>query len=142
MMVLKKLDKLYAIKLKSLRKDNKLSQDKMVNCLSLDSQQQYSDLENGKKHFTDSLVVKICNLFNISILEFVNSTESDSTLSLFLNEGDYDIIENSSDNELKTTFYRKLLIESKIENTELKLKLLHKEFDFKHFTKNKTHVIL
>jgi transcriptional regulator with XRE-family HTH domain len=141
-MALSELDKMCAIELKSLRKNNKLSQDKMFEDLGLESQQQYSDLENGKKHFTDSIILKICNLFNISLLNFINVNEPDSNLSLFLNDDDYDIIENSDDNEIKIALYRKLLIESKIENTELKLMLLHKDFDFKKIKENKVHVII
>lgn len=141
-MVITELDKLYAIKLKTLRKSNKLSQEKVFKSLGLDSQQWYSHLENGKKHFTNSIVLSICELFNISILEFINNDESGSNLSLFLSEEDYNIIENSDDNVIKITLYRKLLIESKIENTELKLKLLHKDFGFKKIKKNKTHVII
>jgi transcriptional regulator with XRE-family HTH domain len=141
-MALSELDKMCAIELKSLRKKNKLSQDKMFEDLGLESQQQYSDLENGKKHFTDSIILKICNLFNISLLNFINVNEPDSNLSLFLNDDDYDIIENSEDNEIKIALYRKLLIESKIENTELKLMLLHKDFDFKKIKENKVHVII
>lgn len=111
-MALTELDKMCAIELKSLRKNNKLSQDKMFEHLGLESQQQYSDLENGKKHFTDSIILKICNLFNISILNFINVNEPESNLSLFLNDEDYNIIENSDDNEIKIALYRKLLIES------------------------------
>jgi transcriptional regulator with XRE-family HTH domain len=141
-MVITELDKLYAIKLKTLRKSNKLSQEKVFKSLGLDSQQWYSHLEKGKKHFTNSIVLSICDLFNISILQFINNDESGSNLSLFLSEEDYNIIENSYDNVIKITLYRKLLIESKIENTELKLKLLHKDFGFKKIKKNKTHVII
>jgi transcriptional regulator with XRE-family HTH domain len=141
-MAITNLDIRYANELKVQRKKYKFSQNKMVEYLELGTQQQYSDLENGKKHFTDSIVLKICNIFNISILQFINNCENDSTLSYFLNKKNYDILENSDDNEIKITLYRKLLIEAKIETTELKLKLLHKDFNFKALAKNKTHVII
>ena len=141
-MAITKLDKRYSDELKLLRKKHKYSQNKMVEYLELNTQQQYSDLENRKKHFTDSLVLKICNIFNISIIEFINNSENDSTLSYFLSKKDFDILENSNNTEMKITLYRKLLIEAKIETTELKLKLLHKDFNFKALAKNKTHVII
>lgn len=139
-MAITKLEKLHSIKLKSLRKSHKISQNKMAEHLGLDSQQQYSDLENGKKRFTDDIILKICNLFTISILQFINNKANSTNLTLFLNKANYDVIENSEDSEIKITLYKKLLIELKMENTELKLKLLHKEFEFTNNAKNQTQV--
>jgi transcriptional regulator with XRE-family HTH domain len=42
------IDKHYAKKLKKLREGRKIKQFAMLDYLHLDSQQQYSDLENGK----------------------------------------------------------------------------------------------
>jgi transcriptional regulator with XRE-family HTH domain len=44
----------------------------MFERLGLNSQQEYSKLENGKMNFTDDLISKISKSFNISPNEFTN----------------------------------------------------------------------
>jgi transcriptional regulator with XRE-family HTH domain len=138
------LDKHCATELKLLRKSHNIKQLIMVEYLNLDTQQQYSDLENGKKHFTDALILKICSLFHISILEFVNDQTKTDNLSVILNPDDYTIIETIKDSDIKLMLYKKLFLESKIENIETKLRLLYKEFDPKTMipTKHRIHVMI
>lgn len=138
------LDKHCAAELKLLRKKHHIKQHVMFDCLGLTSQQQYSDLENGKKHFTNELVTKICSIFHISILQFISNEASPSNMSLILNSEDYSLIENAADNEAKLIIYKKLFLESKIEIIEGKLKALNMHTDPKTLSpsKHKIHVMI
>ena len=143
-MKVSEIDKQCAKELKLLRKKHNLGQKVLFENLGLATQQQYSDLENGKKHFTQELILKICALFHVSILQFVNDQSKSSNLSFILNREDYQILENSMDNETKLLVYKKLFLELKIENVENRLKSLHNEVDNKTIapTKHKIHVLL
>ena len=138
------LDKHYAKELKKLRKDHNLKQIAMVEFLNIESQQQYSDLENGKKHFTDKLILKICAIFRISIIQFIQDPIQSSIVGQFLSKEDLLIIENCKDDATKTIIYKKLFLESKIENIENKLKTLHKDYNGLCSTlrRHKVHVII
>lgn len=126
-MKISEIDKRCAKELKLLRKKHNLGQKELFENLGLATQQQYSDLENGKKHFTQDLILKICALFHVSILQFVNDQSKSFNLSVILNKEDYQILENSMDSETKLLVYKKLFLELKIENIENRLKSLHKE---------------
>jgi|GEM_PF-4704775 len=138
------LDKHYAKELKQLRKSHNLKQNAMVEFLDLESQQQYSDLENSKKHFTDDLILKICNTFHISVIQFIQNPFQTSIVSHFLSKEDLSIIENNKDDATKSVIYKKLFLESKIENIETKLRSLHKDYsELGHNrSKHKIHVII
>ena len=138
------LDKHCAAELKTLRKTHKIKQSAMANYLGLATQQFYSDLENGKKHFEDDVILKICSVFHISILQFVNDKTSSSNLSVIMSEADYNAMQNATDNETKTLIYKKLFLEMKIENIENKLKALQKN-DIKKVgasSKHQVHVMI
>jgi transcriptional regulator with XRE-family HTH domain len=138
------LDKHCADELKTLRKNHKIKQSVMAEYLDLTTQQFYSDLENGKKHFTNDIILKICSVFHISFLQFVNDKTSSSNLSVIMSKEDYKAMEDATDNETKTLIYKKLFLETKIENIENKLKALQKNDSFKTniATKHKIHVII
>ena len=138
------LDKHYAKELKKLRKSYSLKQSTMVEFLKLESQQQYSDLENSKKHFTDDLILKICNIFRISVVQFIQHPPQNSIISHFLSMEDLFIIENVKDDATKSVIYKKLFLESKIENIETRLKTLHKDYNelSTTYSKHKIHVII
>ena len=138
------LDKHCAAELKLMRKNYNIKQHTMVEHLGLDTQQQYSDLENGKKHFTDEMILKVCSLFRISILQFVNEKTKTSNLKLVLASEDYQLIENTKNTDLKLAIYKKLFLESKIENIENRLKSLYKGFDNKATipSKHRIHVMI
>jgi len=138
------LDKHCAAELKRLRKNHKIKQNAMFEYLGLATQQLYSDLENGKKHFTDEIILKICSMFHISILQFINNRTSSTNLSVIMSNEDYRDVQNATDGETKSLIYKKLFLETKIENIENKLKALQKndytkiDITFKH----KIHVII
>ncbi len=138
------LDKHYAKELKQLRKSHNLKQSAMVEFLNLESQQQYSDLENSKKHFTDDLILKICTTFHISVIQFIQNPSQIAIVSHFLNKEDLFIIENIKDDATKSIIYKKLFLESKIENIETKLRTLHIDYVelFTIRSKHKIHVII
>jgi transcriptional regulator with XRE-family HTH domain len=108
------LDKHCADELKTLRKNHKIKQSVMAEYLDLTTQQFYSDLENGKKHFTNDIILKICSVFHISFLQFVNDKTSSSNLSVIMSKEDYKAMEDATDNETKTLIYKKLFLETKI----------------------------
>ena len=138
------LDKHCAAELKVLRKSHKIKQTVMANYLGLATQQFYSDLENGKKHFTDDVILKICKVFHISFLQFVNDKTSSSNLSIIMSDEDYKTMQNATDNETKTLIYKKLFFETKIENIENRLKALQKNTTSKTgiTSKHNIHVMI
>ncbi len=68
------LDTLYANKLRYLRLSGDLKQELLAKELSL-SQQSYSKLETGKTQFSDEIIARISQYFNITPAEFVKPME-------------------------------------------------------------------
>lgn len=60
-------------KIKSLRKDNNLTQDELANKLMV-SRRTIIDWEKDKYHPQTELLLKICNVFNIPLSELTNTT--------------------------------------------------------------------
>src|SRR6478735_7482191 len=129
----KALDKVYGKELKRLRQLYKMKQPNLVEPLGLQSQQQVSDLENGKKHFSDDTILNICRLFDISILQFLNKPVQKSELNLMSGTDEYKEIEMAQDNETKLILYKRLYLKTKIENIEMKLKEMLPEKEKKSF---------
>ncbi|MCD6020037.1 MAG: Helix-turn-helix domain [Bacteroidetes bacterium] len=121
-------DKKLALELQSLRKKHRITQKVLFNRLGLSTQQSYSDLENGKKHFTDDIILNICSTFKISVLQFINQFESPN-IGFLMSEDDFSIIE-ACDLETKFTLYKKLFLESKMEIIENKLHQFNVKFNF------------
>ena len=144
MKTLKTLDKGYGKELKRLRKLHELKQPNLVEPLGLQSQQQVSDLENGKKHFSDETILNICRLFDISIVEFLNKPVQKNKLSLMTGKDEYKQIELAKDNETKLILYKRLYLKTKIENIELRLKEIQPKKEKINFdpTRHKVHVII
>lgn len=92
--------------------------------LNLSSQQQYSDLENGKKHFTDEIVLRICEVFNISLLYFIHDQDDSREFKMFRHDTDFKLLQEARDNEHRLLLYKKMYIEAKLENIQLKLSAL------------------
>jgi transcriptional regulator with XRE-family HTH domain len=69
-------DTIFAHKLRHLRFSKNYKQDAMAKLLGLKSQQEYSNLENGKVNFTDEVITNICKAFEISEEEFVRPLET------------------------------------------------------------------
>lgn len=140
----KSLDEVYGAELRRLRQLHKMKQPNLMEPLGLNSQQQISDLENGKKHFNDVLVLKICKLFDISVLQFLNKPVEKSKLNVMTGTDEYKEIEMAEDNETKLILYKRLYLKTKIENIELKLKEIQpKKGKVNHDpTRHKVHVII
>lgn len=143
-MVPKELDKQYGKKLKQLRKKFNLQQSVLAEYLGLRNQQQYSDLERGVRHFTDDLILNICNYFHVSVMEFVENKDNSSKTNLIINPEDKKRLETSQQFEMKILIYKKLFLETKLENTLMKLRSLQKEPDKLSFhpSKHKVFVII
>jgi transcriptional regulator with XRE-family HTH domain len=63
---------LYGIKLRKLRELYNFTQKECIEALKLKRQQDLSDLEKGRKHFTQELIISICRFFNVSLIDFSN----------------------------------------------------------------------
>ncbi len=63
---------IFANKLQELRKDSGLKQDIVAKGLAF-SQQAYSKLERGATNFTPLIIKKVCQFFNISASNFLNT---------------------------------------------------------------------
>ena len=68
-------DILYAQKLRSLRMGKAFKQSIVYKSMGFNSQQEYSKLENGKIHFTDAIIDKVSQPFNISPEDFTKPQE-------------------------------------------------------------------
>lgn len=66
----------YAQKLRALRITKNVKQEDAYLLLNLNSQQEYSKLENGKRNFTDELIEKISEAFNVTTDEFVSPIQN------------------------------------------------------------------
>ena len=62
---------LLASRLYKLRRQADLKQNETATKLGL-IQQSYSKLERGDLNFTDEIIDKICNLFNVKLEQFIN----------------------------------------------------------------------
>ncbi len=71
--MLKPVDEIYAQKLRSLRLQKDYLQKNLAKLLGLESQQDYSKLERGEKHFTEKIIEKICIVFKIELNDFINT---------------------------------------------------------------------
>ena len=67
-------DILYAGKLKALRKSRKIKQSVFSELMGWKDQQECSDYENSKKHFTEPVITKLCEVLAVSFEEFVLTT--------------------------------------------------------------------
>ncbi len=64
-------DIIYAQKLRGLRLGRNLKQTVLCTKIGISSQQEYSKLENGKMHFTDEILEKISQAFEMTVEEFM-----------------------------------------------------------------------
>ncbi len=60
-----------AERLRGIRLSKDIKQEFAFTMIGLTSQQEYSKLENGKIHFDDDLIKKVCKGFNISPEDFL-----------------------------------------------------------------------
>jgi transcriptional regulator with XRE-family HTH domain len=137
-------DKFYARQLKKLRKKHKIKQLALYPLLNLNSQQQYSDLEQGKKHFTEDLTLKICTVFKIPVLDFITDKKNEESSDLLTYDRDINNLFKTANDKLKILLLKRLLIESKLESLDLKLKLYKPQEGKETFelSKKRVHVFV
>ena len=116
-------DKALGLKLKQLCKDYCLTQATLAKFLCLKNQQVASELLNGNKHFTDEMIIAICDFFKISVLEFIGSSFNGLFSESFTNTDEHRILMQTNDPELKMLIYKKWLLQSQLTIEESKLKL-------------------
>lgn len=117
------LDIIYAEKLRGLRSDKNEKQEATAMALGI-SQRDYSDLENGRVHFTDDMIRRICGAFKIPVAGFkrIDRTPSlDIFLKCLTDEG---IIDNGKEKnvmerELEILMYKKTIKELQYEKAKL-----------------------
>lgn len=111
-------------KLKYLRFQVNANQSEIAKKLKI-SQQAYSYLENGKTHFTETIIEKICSIFNLNFQEFVsiNSQTYESKSSKNLIDTDLDIFTA----RVMILNLKKQLIEKDLKIIELELMLKTKQ---------------
>ena len=139
-----RLDVQLGKELKRLRKLHGYCQKKLFENLQLNSQQQLSNLESGKKHFTDELILRICQLFLISVPQFLNEARKHASLSETTSTAEFKAIDEVTELEIRAGLYKKMAIESKLEAIDLKLKQLGNRFPVPNFkpSKHKVYVIV
>jgi transcriptional regulator with XRE-family HTH domain len=75
------LDIVYAQRLRGLRLTNGIKQETAFSMLGLNTQQEYSKLENGKINFTDDLIERISLAFKVSPEDFINPSQGGNVLN-------------------------------------------------------------
>lgn len=139
-MAITEQDKHYANKLRELRESRNIKQFAMFEHLGLDNQQRYSDLENGKKHFTFELIFKICKYFDLSIIEFRGDLLQTNNLKEFPLLDELAKINAVKNAHVREIMYKKLLLEAEIKAVDAKLKSMHNEYVPSKITPNKNSV--
>ena len=117
------LDIIYAEKLRCLRSDKNEKQEATAMALGI-SQRDYSDLENGRVHFTDDMIRRICATFKIPVAGFkkIDHTPSlDIFLRCLTDEGIIDTgkDKNVTERELEILMYKKTIKELQYEKAKL-----------------------
>lgn len=136
-------DKLYAKKLRTLRLKKDFKQSTVAELLGLKSQQDYSKLEHGQKHFTNQLITDICRIFDFDRDEFTTEindhkiSKPDTTNNHLTELEQLKTIlalksEITDFEKLTKLVYNKLLIEKEIELIKLKINgITSKKYVFK-----------
>ncbi len=79
------------------------------------SQQAYSNLENGKTHFSINIINKLCPIFNITFQEFM--TMNDQASQIAINHPDNDTL------KILELHHQKITLEKDIRIVQLELEL-------------------
>ena len=66
------VDVLLGLKLRGWRMDAKLNQLQLAQKIGISNYQSVGELEKGKTIFSDELIIKICEAFDKSVLEFTS----------------------------------------------------------------------
>lgn len=117
-------DYIYAQKLKKLRERSGKIQYACYKELGLKNQQDLSILENGGKHFTQEIKLKICEFFSVSFSEF-NALDN---LSSFVQDSQIkrnDLAHRQQkEHYLPVLLLKRKLVEEHLENIKLKQALV------------------
>lgn len=121
---------LLANRLRQIRKEKDIKQETMAQKLSI-SQQAYSQLEKGQRNFSSELIVRLCNIFNIPVIEFFNFGNQQKIINSANSNSTYNYVNN--DSQLVQE-----LLKSKDELIEMQKKMLQDyEERFEQLTKRK-----
>ena len=120
MSVLTKVD--YGKKLRLLRTSIYAKQSDIASKLNI-SQQAYSHLENGRTHFSVTIIHKICDVFHISFQEFMTLNAQSLQLANSAND--------SFTMRILQAHYKKMILERDLRIVQLELEL-------KKYKKHKT----
>ncbi len=113
-------------KLKVLRESSNRKQKDLALILST-TQQSYSKIENGKTNFSDALITKICDIFQITPIEFISNPNMLSK-NITLVSSNKNHMEDLSTRILFASF-KKQLIEKELRIVELELEVKkHKRY--------------
>lgn len=129
-------DKNHGKKLRKLRLEMDYPQKLMAEKLGLKTQQIYSKLERGEKHFSDNIIYSICHLFNMTYSEFTGEM---APVSKERTELEYmkKIIELKKEvidyQKIIRILYHKLLLEKEIELIKIQINQVRK-YDAQHQT--------
>ena len=122
--MLTEADYIYAQKLKKLRKRSGKIQYACYRELGLKNQQDLSILENGGKHFTQEIKLKICEFFGISFSEF-NALNNLSTFAQDIQIKQKDVAHTPQrEHYLPVLLIKRRLVEGHLENIKLKQALV------------------
>lgn len=119
------LDLVYAEKLRRLRAAKNDKQEAVAMELGI-TQRDYSDLENGRSHFTDGLIAKICLTFKVQEAAF-RRVELTPALSSFLEVlTEYGLVDAGRERvakDLEILIYKKTIKELQYEKTKLLMEM-------------------
>ena len=124
-------DIFYAKLLRSLREKRKIKQFTVAQALGLKRQQEYSEYENGKRHFSDEFIKSICRYFNLTELEFRQHKTAplfkekaiENTISV-LGFEDLKGLTSEISSQVILLNYKKLILEDELEIIKFKMKNL------------------
>ncbi len=109
-----------AKKLRFLRKSNDVKQTAIAKEIGI-SQQEYSDLENGKKNFTDETIEKLSAYFKITPADFeipletvyVSNNHNNSGYFINANNNNWDMVQSLISSKDETIAIQKELLAEK-----------------------------
>lgn len=119
------LDLIYAEKLRRLRAERHDKQEAIAMDLGI-SQRDYSDLENGRVHFTEDMIRKICLTFRVTPASFrkiENSPALSSFITALSEQGLVDDGREKVAKDLEILMYKKTIKELQYEKTKLQWEL-------------------
>lgn len=125
------IDILIARKLKDLRKSNGLKQFYVAQALGLKNQQEYSDFEAGKRHFSNSLIQRICEFFQIIKTDLLSeNAQSEIIINKDSNASKFNAFDVDAEtiNQILSLNVSRILLEDELEILKLSKASLERPF--------------